>query len=67
MKKSINFTITDIDDVQAVSKAFSHLFSTVLMNYEDNKEFDKTDQLVLGCYQYFKIIMIASGYEEENK
>ena len=65
-KKSISITISNIDDMQVVFKAFDNLFRKLLLYYAEKEDMESIELFVLSIAQYFGEIMKKIGYNEED-
>lgn len=67
MKKRINITIEDLDNLKNVSIALENLFKTILEYYIDkNDELKSFEWFILSCSVYFGKLLTLMGYDNED-
>ena len=67
-KRTINITISDLDDLQKVLTAIGNLLREVLMHYsEEDKDLEGFRTIVLSINTYIGTICQAMGYDKEEE
>jgi len=67
-KRTINITISDLDDLQKVLTAIGNLLKEVLMHYsEEDKDLEGFRTIVLSVATYVGTICQLMGYDKEEE